>query len=196
MEDKQFSHTTALSTSARSVPRRQNNKQPSGAHVLSTNEVKQTPPAAAASAPATAAELWKIQCYYCRGEHVITKCSTFAALSVKKRVDWVQREKACNRCFSKGHQPEQCWRDQSCKKNDCQEKHHPLLHAAQPAESTIPVGVVRGQEYTVHMKTACVRVQGPEKAVDCIAYLDEGSTVPHVQFHTKYPSQTAVAVSL
>ena len=62
-------------------------------------------------------------------------------------------------------------------KNGCQEKHHPLLHAAKPAESAVPVGVVRDQEYTVLMKTACVRVQGPEKAVDCVAYLDEGSGI-------------------
>ena len=177
VEDRQFSRPTALSTSARTAPRRQDVKHPSGARVLSTQEVKQAAPAATSSAPATAVEPRKIRCYYCRGEHVITKCSTFAALSVKERVDWVQREKACNRCFSKGHRPEQCWRERSCKKNGCQEKHHPLLHAARPAESAVPVGVVHGQEYTVLMKTACVRVQGPEKAVDCIAYLDEGNFV-------------------
>ena len=56
-------------------------------------------------------------------------------------------------------------------------KHHPLLHADQPAESAVPVGVVHGQEYTVLVKTACVRVQGQEKAMDCIAYLDEGSAI-------------------
>ena len=177
VEDRQFSRPTALSTSARTAPRRQDVKHPSGARVLSTQEVKQAAPAATSSAPATAVEPRKIRCYYCRGEHVITKCSTFAALSVKECVDWVQREKACNRCFSKGHRPEQCWRERSCKKNGCQEKHHPLLHAAKPAESAVPVGVVCGQEYTVLMKTVCVRVQGPEKAVDCIAYLDEGSAI-------------------
>ena len=104
VEDRQFSRPTALSTSARSVSRCQDVKQPkqewksSGVGVLSTQEVKQAVPAATSSAPATAVEPRKIQCYYCRGEHVITKCSTFAALSVKERVDWVQREKACNRC--------------------------------------------------------------------------------------------------
>ena len=83
VEDRQFSRPTALSKSAQSVFRRQDNKQLSGARVHSTREVKQTAPAAISSAPATAAEPRKIQCYYCRGEHVITKCSTFAALSVK-----------------------------------------------------------------------------------------------------------------
>ena len=98
VDDRQFSRPTALSTSARTAPRRQDVKHPSGARVLSTQEVKQAVPAATSSAPAV--EPLKIQCYYCRGEHVITKCSTFAALSVEERVDWVQSEKACNRCFS------------------------------------------------------------------------------------------------
>ena len=50
------------------------------------------------------------------------KCSTFAALSVKVRVDWVQREKACNRCFL--HTSAEMWPE-----------HLEIVNAAQPVES-------------------------------------------------------------
>ena len=147
----------------------------------------------------TTSNLWSTCAFYTRGETdtassdnfsnrnscrtaedsvlLSQRCSTFAAPSVKKHVDWVQREKAFNLCFSKGHRPEHCWHDRSCKKNGCQEKHHHLPRAAQPAESTVPVVVVIDQEYTAFMKMACVRVQGPEKAFDFIAYFDEARAI-------------------
>ncbi|XP_050314830.1 uncharacterized protein LOC126749190 [Anthonomus grandis grandis] len=65
-----------------------------------------------------------ISCYHCKKDHSIYVCEDFLKLSVKKRIDFVNRAKLCQNCLRQ-HPPKRC-RGGTCRK--CQLWHNTLLH--------------------------------------------------------------------
>ncbi|UYV75141.1 hypothetical protein LAZ67_12002621 [Cordylochernes scorpioides] len=65
-------------------------------------------------------------CLFCRGDHWLTNCQKWLAMSVQKRREVLMRHRACFKCFRVGHHGRQCWRDVECK--ICKKSHNTLLH--------------------------------------------------------------------
>ncbi|UYV69239.1 hypothetical protein LAZ67_6002942, partial [Cordylochernes scorpioides] len=65
-------------------------------------------------------------CLFCRGDHWLTNCQKWLAISVQKRRGVLMRHRACFKCFRVGHHACQCWRDAEC--GICKKSHNTLLH--------------------------------------------------------------------
>lgn len=64
-------------------------------------------------------------CPKCNGDHNLSSCPQFLALSVNDRMSILPRYKVCYNCFRHGHYPNNC-KKPGCK--ICKRKHHTLIH--------------------------------------------------------------------
>ncbi|XP_037299367.1 uncharacterized protein LOC119190762 [Manduca sexta] len=64
-------------------------------------------------------------CPECNGDHYLSTCPQFLALSIDERMSVVPKYKVCYNCFHRGHYPKNCKRS-GCKV--CNYKHHTLIH--------------------------------------------------------------------
>lgn len=87
-------------------------------------------------------------CPKCDGDHNLSRCSQFLALSNEERLNLLPTYKVCFNCFKSGHYANHC-KKQGCKV--CKRKHNSLIHVAasrqnvnlnnclpQPAEVRVP----------------------------------------------------------
>jgi hypothetical protein len=70
-------------------------------------------------------------CFYCKSkDHFAFDCLKFTNLIVDERQKLVQEKKICQSCLkSSRHNTSICFKKKICGKNNCNEFHHPLLHA-------------------------------------------------------------------
>lgn len=98
--------------------------------ILTSNEAIAKPstgsiPKASKSAFFTAKSTQR-RCSFCKGEHLIYSCFTFAALSGDDRASFVKSAKLCVNCLSPGHSLNLCRSKYNC--SLCGRLHHKLLH--------------------------------------------------------------------
>ncbi|UYV75610.1 hypothetical protein LAZ67_13000736, partial [Cordylochernes scorpioides] len=65
-------------------------------------------------------------CLFCRGDHWLTYCQKWLAISAQEKRGVLMRHRACFKCFRVGHHACQCWRDAEC--GICKKSHNTLLH--------------------------------------------------------------------
>uniref|UniRef100_A0A2A4JM97 Uncharacterized protein n=1 Tax=Heliothis virescens TaxID=7102 RepID=A0A2A4JM97_HELVI len=77
------------------------------------------------------------KCVKCNGEHNLSSCPQFLALSNEARLQLLPKYKICFNCFSSGHYANNC-KKSGCK--ICRRRHHTLIHVVDPAKkSELPV---------------------------------------------------------
>ncbi|XP_049878912.1 uncharacterized protein LOC126375875 [Pectinophora gossypiella] len=74
------------------------------------------------------AQLSSKVCPKCKGNHTLTDCSSFLALSNEERLKLVPTFKICYNCLTAGHFANRC-RKQGCK--ICKRRHNTLLHTTE-----------------------------------------------------------------
>jgi hypothetical protein len=67
-------------------------------------------------------------CSMCSGSHAIWKCETFKTSSYSEKMKVVSQKKLCRRCLEAGHFARLCKRRFICRKKDCGQEHHDLMH--------------------------------------------------------------------
>ena len=65
-----------------------------------------------------------IKCWLCTKPHGLSDCDVFKAKSLDERKEYVQTEKLCFNCFSKGHSLKNCNSKYRCRVNNCNKKYH------------------------------------------------------------------------
>nr|XP_058947541.1 uncharacterized protein LOC131775445 [Pocillopora verrucosa] len=71
----------------------------------------------------------KVECFVCKGEHVLTSCETWKKLAVNERWELAKKLGLCFRCLKRGHRIERCSLKGTCPVEGCVRRHHPQLHA-------------------------------------------------------------------
>ncbi|XP_055591140.1 uncharacterized protein LOC129743191 [Uranotaenia lowii] len=100
-------------------------------------------------------------CIACKGKcSSMEKCSRFLNMSLDDRWSLVKERKVCRRCLT----PHRRWpcKGEVCGTNNCQKKHHRLLHFEPKAPETT---------------VATVSIHRQERKVETFAFLDDGSAV-------------------
>jgi len=69
-------------------------------------------------------------CSFCQKDHPLWRCEEFRVCDVPRRFQHIREKRLCFHCLLGGHRIQDCkYRpDQSCGVDDCQAKHHRLLH--------------------------------------------------------------------
>ncbi|XP_062550302.1 uncharacterized protein LOC134215063 [Armigeres subalbatus] len=117
------------------------------------------------------------RCYVCKGNyHRILTCSVFTSMSVSERWEIVNEGKLCPCCLNR-HLPWPCRTVRSCGIDNCQLKHHPMLHLTIneiPSTSGCTIDVSSKDRYL--LKYIPVSLYGKVKKIDTFAFIDEGSS--------------------
>lgn len=71
----------------------------------------------------------KVECFVCKGEHVLTSCETWKKLAVNERWELAKKLGLCFRCLKRGHRIKRCSLKGTCPVEGCLRRHHPQLHA-------------------------------------------------------------------
>ena len=127
----------------------------------------------------------KFRCAVCGDDHGVHSCKKFSELSVNARYEVVRDKGLCFSCLRGGHRSRDCRSKRPCGVNNCDRRHHRLLHTvpSSPPVSTQSVShTARVQAYNalgssediVCLPLARVRVND---RVTALALLDPGSTV-------------------
>ena len=69
-----------------------------------------------------------LSCWLCKNNHRLMNCKDFLAKTPAERNNFVSDNKLCFNCLSKGHQLNDCKSDFRCREDNCNCKHHTLLH--------------------------------------------------------------------
>lgn len=95
-------------------------------HVFATQvDVKESP-----VNTTTTEQRWK--CFYCQGDHRLTDCKDYGAISSRDKLQFVRSRKLCENCLSSTHFAGGCKWPNACKVQDCtfSRKHLGVLHEA------------------------------------------------------------------
>merc|ERR1711911_44495 len=85
-------------------------------------------------APMTTTEVARQQpslarrCHLCQTAHSMDKCNRLAKMTIEKRVEYLRKERICFRCFEKDHRAKDCQSGIVPQCNECEYKHHPIMH--------------------------------------------------------------------
>ncbi|XP_055588874.1 uncharacterized protein LOC129741190 [Uranotaenia lowii] len=117
-------------------------------------------------------------CIACKGKcRSMEKCSRFLNMSLDDRWSLVKERKVCRRCLT----PHRRWpcKGEVCGTNNCQKKHHRLLHFEPKApETTVAtVSIHRQVSSSILYRILPVTLYGPKGKVETFAFLDDGSAV-------------------
>ena len=75
------------------------------------------------------------KCAYCSADHLVYVCTSFAALSVNERVQYVKTHRLCFKCLKANHSAQECRGNVTCA--TCRGNHHTLLHFAETSTTSI-----------------------------------------------------------
>ena len=67
-------------------------------------------------------------CHLCSASHPMDKCHKLSKMTIDDRIDYLRKEKVCFKCFSKDHIFRDCKARIELKCDQCEYKHHPILH--------------------------------------------------------------------
>ena len=79
-----------------------------------------------ASARVTESEI--SNCHLCSASHPMNKCNKLGKMTIEERVNYLRKEGICFKCFSKEHIIRDCKAKVDLKCDQCEYKHHPILH--------------------------------------------------------------------
>ena len=104
-------------------------------------------------------------------------CYQFVKQSLEERKKFVQNKKLCKSCLSKGHQLDACTSKFTCRKNDCSQKHHTLLHEDKTNElvSNTPESSNSKTSPSTFLQIIPVNLINGKKTIKTNALLDTGS---------------------
>ena len=74
-------------------------------------------------------ENFKIICWLCTGNHKISNCEKLKKGSIENRRSLVKQKKLCFNCLSNTHMINTCKFKRHCQVDNCQKRHHTLLHS-------------------------------------------------------------------
>ncbi|CAK1552938.1 unnamed protein product [Leptosia nina] len=120
-------------------------------------------------------------CIVCeKDSHTVNKCLVFKERSIDERWALAKEKSLCFRCLKPRTKNHRCPINR-CNINECQRRHHPLLHPNEERNSSPTVEIVANASSTsahrVYLKIIPVCVQGKNKSVNTFALLDDGSSV-------------------
>ena len=113
------------------------------------------------------------------GYHSISSCPKFASMTVDERAETVKEAQLCFRCLERGHRSRECKISNACGVDNCQKKHHHLLHLAKrvyPSPEEHSKSSHNLRQAQVLLQVVPVVLHGPAKAIETFAMLDLGST--------------------
>ena len=70
----------------------------------------------------------RLSCWLCKNNHRLLNCKDVLAKTPAERNNFVSDNKLCFNSLSKGHQLNDCKSDFRCREDNCNRKHHTLLH--------------------------------------------------------------------
>ena len=116
-------------------------------------------------------------CCLCRNNHRLMNCKHFLAKIPAERNNFVSDNKLCFNCLSKGHQLNDCKSDFRCREDNCNGKHHTLLHQELKAgDLTINnCNINRDIDNTTYLQIIPVTFHNNTNSVRTWALLDTGS---------------------
>ncbi|KAH9640414.1 hypothetical protein HF086_018080 [Spodoptera exigua] len=97
-----------------------------------SNKIKSTSMVVSQNSPSSSTDINKL-CPHCKGDHVLSSCSQFLALSIDARLKLIPNYKVCYNCFHTGHFANRC-RKPGCKV--CKRRHNTLIHSDNKGAST------------------------------------------------------------
>ena len=125
-------------------------------------------------------------CLFEDGNHPVSSCPKFAALTPDERAEAVKEKNLCFRCLKGGHRIRECRSQKSCGVDGCQKKHHELVHLAKQVfgkgDANQHVKSSHSQRQSqVLLQVVPVTLHGPAKTARTYAMLDLGSTCSLIQ---------------
>lgn len=129
----------------------------------------------------------KFKCPICKSnDHGVNKCDGFIKMSKNQRWDAVRDHRLCRTCLCV-HNPRYCKQVKICGIDQCNRKHHPLLHSSNSnksnntppsnSESTVAAHSA-SQNTTILYKMLPVLLHGSNgKCVKTLAFIDEGASI-------------------
>ena len=118
-----------------------------------------------------------LTCWLCKNNHRLMNCKDFLAKTPAERNNFVFDNKLCFNCLSKGHQLNDCKSDFRCREENCNRKHHTLLHQDLKAgDLTINnCNIDRDIDNTTYLQIIPVTIHNNNDSVRTWALLDTGS---------------------
>ena len=118
-----------------------------------------------------------LSCWLCKNNHRLMNCKDFLAKTPAERNNFVSDNKLCFNCLSKGHQLNDCKSDFRCREDNCNRKHHTLLHQELKAgDLTINnCNKDRDIDNTTYLQIIPVTIHNNTNSVKTWALLDIGS---------------------
>ncbi|XP_061513394.1 uncharacterized protein LOC133393266 [Anopheles gambiae] len=122
-----------------------------------------------------------VKCLFCaiRG-HVVKHCEVFKRLNVDERCENVAKLQLCSTCLNK-HGSKPCRSRFLCRVPGCSERHHTLLHRGQNTYREVHYQAHHLSKQSAIFRIVPVTVYNNGRAVDAVAFLDEGSSVTLVE---------------
>lgn len=120
------------------------------------------------------------KCPICHGEHELSECSSFSALDVHSRWEFVTKRKICYLCLCRGHLVRECKSEQGCE-DGCDKRHHKLLHEDRKGRINGNCNTSTHAVNSVCLGVVPVRLIGPNGSRCTYALLDAASDVTLVE---------------
>ncbi|XP_044572580.1 uncharacterized protein LOC123257464 [Drosophila ananassae] len=119
-------------------------------------------------------------CIMCNStEHTAAQCEKFKLLTVPERQRIINDSRACYRCL-KAHR-RKCFSRRDCGVDNCQSKHHPLLHRDPPQSELVSAHHEEGIMEEQYFRILPVTLYGNGTSINTFAFLDEGSSVTLIE---------------
>lgn len=129
-------------------------------------------------------------CHMCSSNHYLNQCKQFRDLSVKNRIEFVNKNKLlCHACLTQGHDASKCTRVKPCMRNNCKEMHTTLLHSSNEISNSraqitsVQTGFINNRNQTkTYLPILPVKIKSKtsNKSILTHAFLDPGSTTTFI----------------
>jgi len=116
-----------------------------------------------------------LKCYCCSDDHKLTKCETFLSKTLEAKNDFVKEHKLCWNCLSKGHMIKECKSQYRCRTNNCNQRHHTLLHFDKNEKSIQVSNIKTSLLNKTFLQILPITISNGSNHIQTNALLDSGS---------------------